>query len=320
MRDITKVTEMTAVVALKYKKLSGLFIIFSVVYLVQSALITPDQAALDKYHISAAQAIVLTFAIAIPYLAIWFIALIGYLRFRSYTDKIAHTKDGKAFDTMRQGILLLTVWLPFSAVLGSVTAQYYRTHPQATALMVNIDNFANVLILLPAFILLHIGASKLLPIIRRVNYSLPMKAVIIGACLGAAYVFLVFHDPARQFPTKDVRIASYYLPDWAIFFAMVLPRLIMWLLGAQAVYNILLYRRKVKGRLYKTALDNLARGIGWVVFANIVLRSLQSLSGPFSQLSVGLVLIVIYVLLIIMTVGYVLIAKGARRLQLLEEA
>ncbi|HYH36226.1 MAG TPA: hypothetical protein VD706_01870, partial [Candidatus Saccharimonadales bacterium] len=65
---------------LKYKWLSGLFITFSLVYVAQTALIRPDQATLDKYHLSAAQAVVLGLTVALPYLVIWFIALVGYLR------------------------------------------------------------------------------------------------------------------------------------------------------------------------------------------------------------------------------------------------
>jgi len=305
---------------LKYKWLSGLFITFSLVYVAQTALIRPDQATLDKYHLSAAQAVVLGLTVALPYLVIWFIALVGYLRFKSYTDKITKTKDGKAFRIMGQGLLLLSLWLPFSAVLGNVTTQYYRDHPEATAWMVNINNFANIIILLPAFILLSRGASKLLPLIRRSHVPIPTIAILTGVCLSAIYVFLVFHDPARQFPTKEVETAAYYLPDWAILFGLILPRLIMWFLGAQAVYYLFLYHRKIKGALYKTALNNLARGIAWVVATIILLRFLQSLSGLLSELSVGLLLALIYVLLILIAVGYVLIAKGARKLLAIEEA
>lgn len=311
--------EVSTVIALKYKKLSGLFILFSVIYLAQSALIKPDKATLDKYHLSMAQVIVLTMTVAIPYLVIWFIGLVGYLRFQSYANSIAHTKDGEAFKTMAQGILLLTLWLPLSAVLGDVITQYYRMHPSSTAAMVNINNYFNLLLLFPAFILLNVGASDLLPLIKRKNHSLPQRPIMIGLCLAAAYTFLVFHDPARQFPTKTVPVASYYLPDWAIFFTVVVPRLIMWFLGAQAVYTISLYRNKVKGTLYKQALDNLARGIAWVVLTTIVLRCFQSLSGPLERLSVGLILLLVYTLLVIIAIGYILIAKGARRLQRIEE-
>lgn len=304
----------------KHRKLTGLFVIFSLVYLAQTALVKPDQAALDKYDISEAQAVFLGLTIAIPYLVIWFVALVGYIRFRSYAVKIAKTKDGAAFYTMGQGLLLLALWLPLSAVMGSATSEYYRAHPEVTALMVNLNNFMNIIILLPAFVLLSKGASKLLPLIRRTKASLPTGAVLAGICLGAVYTFLVFHDPARQFPTEEVKVAGYYLPDWAILFGLVLPRLVMWYLGAQAVYYIFLYRNKVKGKLYKKALDDLARGIGWVIFMTILLRFLQSLSGQLGSLSVGLLLLLIYALLVVVAVGYVLIAKGARRLQLIEEA
>lgn len=304
---------------LKYKKLSALYVLFAIVYLLQSILTKPDQATLDKYHISIARAVALTLTIAIPYLIIWFVALIGYLRFRCYSDSIAGSKDGKAFKLMEKGLLLLTLWLPLSAILANVITKYYHAHPDATSLMVNINNYGNLLMLLPAFYLLNAGASKLLPLIRRKRQGLPVSWVLIGVCLVAAYVFLVFHDPARSAPTKDVPVASYYLPDWAILFTLIIPRLVMWFLGIQAVFSLFLYKDKIKGSIYKSALNYLARGIGWVVLTTIVLRCFQSLSGPLSRLSIGMLLLVIYVLLIIVAIGYVWIAKGARSLLRIEK-
>jgi hypothetical protein len=306
--------------ALKYKLLSGLFLVSSVIYLIQTALVKPDQATLDKYHLTAGGAALLSLTIAIPYLVIWFVALAGYLRFRLYTDKIAQSKDGNAFGIMAQGILLLALWLPLSAVLGNLTTQYYRSHPQATEIMVNINNSANLIILFASFALLSRGASKLLPLIRRTHSSVPTSGVIATICFSAVYMFLVFHDPSRQFPTHDVPVASYYLPVWATLITIVIPRLIMWYLGARAVYILFLYRNKVKGKLYKQALKNLARGLGIVVLISIILRFFQSLATALNDLPIGAILLIIYALLIIIAAGYVLIAKGAKRLQLIEEA
>jgi hypothetical protein len=311
-------TTMAALV-LKYKKLTGLFIVFSIVYLLQAFLTKPDQATLDKYHISPAQALVLTLTIAIPYVLIWFVALGGYLRFRLYTDKIAKSKDGKAFGTMAEGVLWLALWLPFSAIVGNLTTQYYRSHPQATDIMVNINNYANILMLFVSFVLLSKGASGLLSLIRRPHLSMPTTGIIITICLSSIYVYLVFHDPARQFPTRDVPVAAYYLPDWAILTTIIIPRLIMWYLGARTVYILFLYRNKVKGRLYKNALENLARGLGCVVLLSIILRCFQSLTTLLSNLSIGAILLVIYALLLLIAVGYILIAKGAKSLQMIEE-
>lgn len=303
----------------RYKVLSGLFLIFSAVYLLNVVLTPPDKITLEKYNISSGQLIALLLTITIPYVIIWFIALGGYLRFKHYTDHIKASRDGTAFDIISRGILLLTLWLPFSALVGAFTGYYTNHHPSATAAMVRLDNYANLLLLLPAFLLINRGAAKLLTLIRKPIHQLPQTWMMVYIVFSAVYVFLALHDPARQVPTRDVLEATYYLPDWATLTTLVIPRLIMWFLGIQAVYYLYSYATKVKGSLYKLALVNLARGIGVVVGATIILRGFQSLSTQLNHLNLGALLLIIYILLLIICVGYYLIAKGAKRLRQIEE-
>ncbi len=303
----------------KYKWLSGFFITFSVAYVAQALLVAPDQETLTKYHISSGQAIGLALTVAIPYLLIWFIALGGFLRLKDYITSIRGGKDGEAFLIIGHGILLLTLWLPLSAVFGGFATHYYQSHPSATADMVRLTNYITLAILFPAFWLINRGAHRLLSLVKRPSYQFPQMAIVACIGLAALYVFLTLSDPARQVPVGGVKAASYYLPDWATVTTIVIPRLIMWFLGIQAIYFIYLYRHKVKGALYRGALRNLANGLGWVVITTIVLRMFQSFSTQLSDLNLGLLLLIVYFLLIIIGAGYVLIAKGAKSLQRIEE-
>ncbi len=306
-------------IAAKYKRLTSLFIILSATYIALTVLLPPDKAALAKYHLTASQAIALGLTISLPYLVIWFIALVGYLRLRSYTDSIAHTKDGDAFLRMSQGIFLFAAWLPISAIMGSLTAWYGRDNQSSMALMTAVNNYVNIIILFAAFWIIYQSSKQLLAIVKRPISVMPLPLMLIFLTFSALYVFMVLHDPARQFSTKEVSVATYYLPDWLTITTIVIPRLIMWFLGIQAVCNLFVYRSRVKGPIYKQALNNLARGIAWVVVTIIVLRCYQSLSSQLSHLSLALILLVIYALLILISVGYVLIAKGAKKLQRIEE-
>ncbi len=130
---------------------------------------------------------------------------------------------------------------------------------------------------------------------------------------------LTLEDSARQAPTHSVSIASYYLPDWLIITTIVIPRLILWFWGIKAVEDIYMYRKKIKGKIYKVALQNVARGIAAVVVATILLRCFQSLSSPIGELSLALIILLIYLLLIAIGIGYVLIYKGAKQLQKIED-
>lgn len=316
---ITLLVGGSAVLVWKYKKITGLFVLFSAIYLIQAVFTEPDQAALDKYNISAAQAVLLGLTIAIPYVVIWFFALLGYVRLRFYTESIRHSEDGEAFTMISRGVAWLALWLPVSAVAGGLVSRHYTAHPEAAPLMVMLNNYLNLALLFPAFLLTYLGATKLLGVVKRLHAALPPWLFLVFIAFAALYTFLVLHDPARQVPTDGVTVAAYYLPDWLIVTSFVIPRLIMWFLGIQAVYYVYLYSRKIKGSIYRQALSHLAQGIGGVVLATIVLRGVQSLSSPLSQANLAVLLIIIYLLLIVLSVGYVLIAKGARNLQRLED-
>jgi hypothetical protein len=176
-----------------------------------------------------------------------------------------------------------------------------------------------MLILLPAFWLVKSGSQKLLAIIKKPVNTMPSLVMIGYIAVSALYVLLVLHDPARLAPTNNASVASYYQPDWLIITTLVIPRLIAWFWGLQAVINILLYRAHVKGRLYKEALNSLAIGLAGILIMTILLRSLQSLTTSLNQWSLAVILAVIYLLLIVISIGYAFIAVGAKNLQKLEE-
>ena len=158
-----------------------------------------------------------------------------------------------------------------------------------------------------------------MPIVKRKAAIRTEWGVLSYIIFAALYCFLVFHDPTRSVPSRTVAVASYYEPDWLLTLTIIIPRLLMWYLGFRAVYNILVFRDKVKGALYKSALNSLARGLIGVVITVIILRTTQSLAATLSTISIGLILVIIYALLIIIAVSYGLIARGAKNLQKLED-
>jgi hypothetical protein len=307
------------VLILRYKKLTSLFAIISLLYVIQAVFTQPDQATLDKYHVSAGQLQIMILTIAIPLLIIWFISLVGYLRFRAYTTAIGKSKDGAAFSRISTGILWFTLWLPVTSLIDGVLTHYYHVHPSATANVVRLINYFNILILLPAFILINQGAMKLLPLVKRPATTMSQGAVLLFIALSALYVFLTLHDPARSVATKGAPTAAYYLTDSLIVTTIIIPRLIMWFLGLQAVYFIYLYRLKVKGAIYRQSLTQLAAGLAGIIVTIIALRCFESLSPQLNELSLAGLLLIIYALLSLLAVAYILLAKGARQLLRIEE-
>lgn len=302
-----------------YKKLPLLFAAFSIIYLAQSLLLPPDQATLDKYNLSTGQFAAVIITIAVPYLLIWFVALGGYMSLRSYTESIRDTKDGRAFSIISKGLLVLAAWMPISAIVNAQIDYFSRNHPDLMPTLTILNNYMNAILLFTAFYLVYKGSQNLLGTVKKNTGSVTLKLTLTYIAMSALYTFLVLQDPARYAPTESVDTASYYLPDWLIITTVVVPRLVMWFLGIQAAYNVLLYRQKVKGTIYKESLSVLAKGLGWIVAGTVALRCFQSLSTQMSELSLRAILLLIYVLLVVISIGYVLVAKGARNLKQIEE-
>lgn len=303
----------------RYPKLSLFYAIMIIVYLAQSFFVQPDRATLMRYHLSVDQARVLVATVALPYIIIWIVALIGYLRLHHYSQKIKGSPDGEAFAQISRGIFWFVIWLPISTIVSALVVKYYGAHPSSTDVIVRLNNYFNIIILLPGFYLTYWGTHKLLPLVKR-TFSRFSELTNLGyLAFASLYTLLVLSDPARHHATSTVTTASYYEPDWLLVLTIVIPRILMWYIGLQAARNIIIYRKKVRGAIYKSALNDMAYGLVGVVGIIIVLRGFQSVSTIIVKANLGLLLAIIYALLILIAIGFALIARGAKRLQKFEE-
>jgi hypothetical protein len=93
----------------------------------------------------------------------------------------------------------------------------------------------------------------------------------------------------------------------------------MWFMGLLATYEIYNYRLKVAGIVYRKSWGLLALGIGWLIVMSIGVQYLTTLNARLMHLSIYWILVIVFALLLVYSVGYILIALGARRLQKIEE-
>lgn len=305
---------------LRYWDLSALFAVFILIYLLLAANPIATSAALDRYNISLTELQLINLLIAVPYVIIWVVGLAGYLHLYSYTRYLDSGKDATGFRRLTNGVFLLVLWLPISTLFNHVTTRYYTDNPEATASLVRADSYVNLLILFAGFYLIYTGVKKLLTITGRQVTGLTPRQTFFFIAFSAVYTFLTYSDPARSIAPDAATPAMYYMPDWLILIGVVIPRLCMWYLGFLAVAGMLLYGEKVKGAIYKKGLRNVSLGVAGVLIATITLRVVQSLTTSVNQLSLMLVLLLVYFLLALIGLGYVLIARGARSLQRIEES
>lgn len=304
---------------LKYRLESTLFFLFALIYIGQTVLVKPNAIALQKYGLSVMEARLLGLSIALPYIVIWVIALIGYIKMKSYADLIKKAEDGKAMQYIAWGVFFLALWLPLTTIINSEANRLSEVNPSLVQTTVILNNYLNLLILLPGFLLTYMGSKKLTDIAKTSIRTPNQTLVLLYIAFAVLYTFSVLHDPVRNTPSDQVLKATYYLSDWLIVTTLVIPRLLMWYLGLHAVQNILLYKTKVKGSLYKIALDKFAYGLCGVIVTVVTLRCFQSFSPFLASLNLGMVMVVLYVLLIGLGFGFMWMYKGASKLLYIED-
>jgi hypothetical protein len=136
--------------------------------------------------------------------------------------------------------------------------------------------------------------------------------VIVLALIGVIYVYLVTN-------THNRLNSSYHLSTLYILLSLVVPYIYMWFIGILSFYEILLYRAKIPGILYRQSWRLLASGVGSLIVISILIQYLTTVSERLTRLSLNWVLMVVYALLILIGVAYILVALGVRNLKKIEE-
>lgn len=298
------------------------FIALIAAYLLLLFIIPPDASVLTKYDLQPPQYVLIRLAILAPMIAIWLIALYGFVTVYRYAGSIRKHKDGKAFVTIAGGLGVLAFGLPLQSLMSSLLNYASRTNPASTPMNTIINNYITLGIVFLGFYIINKGAKKLLTSTKTNEpNSKHYRAWQFGlAVFSAIFVYLTLTNPARYIPTEGAAKAVYYLPDWLIVLTIIIPYIAVWYLGMQSAYFIRHYRNKVPGMLYKQALGFLANGLSAVILASMLLRFLTNMTAFFRSAELKMLLVVIYLLLIAISIGYILIAKGANKLRKMEEA
>lgn len=304
---------------MKYPGMTAVFLVLCLLYVGLTEFAPIDPITLSKYHLDSMQVHLLLALIAVPYVAIWIVALVGYLRLRSYNDTIKGSSDGKVFKKINQGIAFLALWLPIAGLSDTLVSSLHVNHPGSSAALTIIDNYLNIILLFVAYSLINEGTGRFRGLARGQKIRSNQWWIIGYIAFASLYTWLALSDPVRHVASDATLRATYYQPDWLIVTTVLIPRLIMWYLGMQAVRNIYHFSKNVKGNIYRLALHRLALGIGWVIVTTIVLRAMQSLSSQLNHLNLAALLLYVLILLLLIAAGFVMIAQGAQKLQKLEE-
>lgn len=284
-------------------------------YLGLSLFLPQDPAVAARHDLSFLQLRLLSLTIAVPLTFIWCAAFYGFITLRRYAGLIYKSVDGKALMNIANGLQWLSLGLPFMAVINSLLNYYSRINPDFTTEALVIRNYVTLVIYFVSFIFISRGAYMLVNYVRKKpEYGEQNVWVMLHIILAVFYTYILVGPINNGADT-----ALSFMPDWLMLTTIAIPYIFLWYTGFRSAYRLHFYGRMVKGAIYQRSLSNLTLGILFIILSTILLQLLTSLSAQIERLSLTPLLIIVYLLLAIIGVGYFLVAAGAKSLKQLEE-
>ena len=294
---------------------SRLFVGYLCIVILYSALTLlppPSAATMAQFHATAGSLRVAAAILVLVVVSIWFVGFYSYAKFRHYAKLIQGTEDGRSVGQLGAGLLFLALWGPVASLTASTLNILTLKHVVSSQVATITNHYVGLLLPLASYICISLGAHGL-SLLARQRPSLRATAVLnlILIYVSVIYIRLVFTAPHRH--------AVYQESGWLVLLTLVAPYIFMWSIGAVAAYELFLYSRRSPGFVYRKLWRLLAVGFGWLIVGSVALQCETTLAFRFQQ-SLHATLLGIYSLLALISIGFVLIALGAAKLQRIEEA
>jgi hypothetical protein len=254
-------------------------------------------------------------SLQIPILACWLLAVAGWFYFRQYVRSLPPSAVSRPGYRLLLGALLalvLAVILP--TLINTLTARLVGGGPTPWRTIMN--TYITIGLPLIAFWLASLGSTRLIESVKQTARSWLRSAVVLVPIVvfGAFYITLIFTNPSRQVSANPAIPATYYLPDILIVLTIIVPVIATWAMGLQFVLNLERYSHYVApGR--KAAFISIYNG-ALAIIGSVVLQQVISSLGSTraTGLNIAVILALVYILLLIIAVGYAFIAHGAKQL------
>ena len=297
----------------KYKSAFFWYVLLALTYLILSLTLPVNSHTLSQLHLSVNQYRALVFVVILPYIIIWGAAFYSYTLMSAYTRLLGDAKEKPAFYDISRGITVLAWGLAIPAIISTILKGIVAKHLNLEESVTIINNYITLLVPLIAFTLIGNGTRRLSDLVhaRPGKNGMRLFAVLFIA-LGVYYTFLTL--TARKFHGNP-----YHLSREITMLTIIIPYLYAWFMGFMNCYEIMLFAKKVKGLLYKRALNMLGAGIAIVIGSIIFLQFITIAFAYKTANSLSSILVLVYLLLVTEAIGYYLIAAGAKKLKRIEE-
>ncbi len=290
----------------------------AVFYVLLSLLLPASEVTRQAYGLTIFEYRVVALLVAFPTLMVWLAAFIGYSQLRGYANAIRKTPEGIYFDQLAGGTTWLAWSLPVSVIVPMIfnSIADHQHHFHASAII--ISNYLTLILPLVAFSVIAAASRGLLATVKvkltLINARLLIVAFLI---LGVLYCFFTF----RHFDLTSLSSTHnpYFLPLWLMVLTVTVPYLYAWFMGILAAFEIILFRRNVKGVIYKRPLGLLVAGLLLVILSSVAQQYTASVEPRLAHLVLNYRLVLTLLFRLISGGGFILIALGANRLQKIEE-
>ena len=291
------------------------FVVLAIIYASVNLIVAPPRTTLEHYGVSESTLRLINVTVIVPVIAIWFLGLYGYQKLQEYTGRIKEeSTEGKPMANLSQGVMFIVISLPITSTLSAILNAIARDHPSVKPITTIFVNYLAMILAFLAFWFISRGARRLTESgnYRPKQYGVHILALIL-IVISVLYGFLVANS------RPDI-YTIYHMPVSVVLFTIVIPYIFSWYLGLLGAYDLHTYNQQLKGTIYRKSWSAVAYGIIWLVVFSIVFQYITSVSAKLGTMSLGWLLILIYGILAVTTVGYLYIVSGSKRLIKIEEA
>lgn len=286
-----------------------IFIIFRAAYLIRQ-----HQPNIDAFSYAETHLYIVFIEVIL-----WTIIARAAIRFKAYTRRIKHSKDGSALNLVAFAILLSLAY----AILFDMGSTF-KTLFVGTSQLQSMTLLANMLplaLLLLLSLLLFIGSLRLSQLVPS-EAALGRRQQRITSLSLAIFILLVipFGDyfyHAAPAMLDDDGLFHFALPPGILIFIYLVPFVVIWLLGLLACLNLAKYAHRVPGKIYRPKFRNLYVGILISYISTYLIQIFYASNIPSNRFGFGLLFAISLVIMLI--VGYSLIYRGANQLYMLEQ-
>ena len=286
-------------------------------YLLQAFLSPLDPATLVKYNVSELQLRLLSATILLPVAVIWFCAAYGFVHFKLYALSIKGSARGKGTNTVANGLGLIALQLLVSGSFSSLSSIYaVKTALGGDRGVTLISTALTLVFTLFAAVVLNQGATQLnASISKRSKPKFVTDTFYLLSVVSIGFLIAVFLRYSGNDTTAS--IYDYLSPGAAIAFVGI-PSIIVWNFYLLAGKNLHYFRQHVKGKIYRQSLHWLTTGIYMILISSVSVQLLGAFADLFANLKLVALLVIVYVLVAFIGVGFLCIARAATKLSTVE--